>query len=116
MRASLRSCGRLVLNHSTHCEGLVAALNLLRHSPLISSIVPGRIASSRGSSSGLALRLSVPTAVGWKLIARRGGAVQEVFIVTTAARTPAAALLGELRRLLPADIAAVAAHEPAAAQ
>jgi hypothetical protein len=50
----------------------------------VSSIVPGRIYTTRGRPGGaLRVRVSTPTATGVKLIARRGSSVQEVFVVCT---------------------------------
>ena len=48
----------------------------------VTSIVPGRIYAVHGRRGGaLRLKVSAPTATGLKLIARRGSAVQEVFVV-----------------------------------
>ena len=99
------SGGRLVLTHSTHVESLIPALRVLAASPLVETVVPGRLAYARGAAPGLAIRLSVATAGGggYKLIARKGSQVQEVFVTVRggAAAVPPAALHAELRRLLP---------------
>jgi hypothetical protein len=97
--------GRLVLTHSTHVETLIPALRTLASSPLVETVVPGRLAYARGAAPGLAIRLSVATAGGggFKLIARKGSQVQEVFVTVRGGVTavPPAALQAELHRLLP---------------
>lgn len=96
----LRAC-RVALNHSTNCDGLIPALQLVaKRSELIHSIVPGRIRTASGSTSGLQLRVSVRTPSGYKLIARKGSQVQEVFI-TTPAHVDSAAVSRELSTILP---------------
>jgi hypothetical protein len=75
--------GRLVLNHSTHIERLIPYLQKLIHVPGIRTITPGAIATSKGKSPQMQLRISVPIQGGFKLIARRGRSVQEVFVLTT---------------------------------
>lgn len=90
---------RVVKNHSTHCEGLLSALDVLaRQSAIFKSIIPGRIATAAGQTAGLKLKLGVPTAVGFKLIARKGSQVQEVFLVTESGVLEVQA---ELERCLP---------------
>jgi hypothetical protein len=75
--------GRLVRNHSTHVRGLMPVLEKLTQVPGIRTVTPGVIASIRGQSPQLQLRISTPIQGGFKLIARRGKSVQEVFILTT---------------------------------
>ena len=102
------SSGRLVLTHSTHCEGLIAALRLLCASPLVHSVVPGRLATARGSAAGLSLRLGVATAggAGYKLLARKGQTVQEVFVTVRGGVRGVSpdVFQAEMRRLLPAAV------------
>lgn len=99
----MRAC-RVALNHSTHCEGLILALQTVaKETELIHSIVPGRIRSAAGSVAGLQLRFSVRTPSGFKLIARKGSQVQEVFI-TTAADVEQDAVMRELGTILPGVI------------
>ncbi|WNC60154.1 DUF2103 domain-containing protein [Thermosynechococcus sp. QS41] len=74
--------GRVVLNHSTHIEGLIPVLEKLAKVAGISTLTPGVIASVKGKSPHLHLRVSVPIKGGFKLIARRGKTVQEVFVIT----------------------------------
>lgn len=74
--------GRVVLNHSTHIEGLIPVLEKLAKVAGISTLTPGVIAPVKGQSPHLQLRVSVPIKGGFKLIARRGKTVQEVFVVT----------------------------------
>jgi hypothetical protein len=73
---------RLVLNHSTHVEGLKGALQKLATVSGINTLVPGRLATSRSKHEGFKLHISVATPHGFKLIARRGKTAQEVFVVT----------------------------------
>lgn len=75
--------GRLVLNHSTHLEGLIPVLEQLTKIVGINTITPGVINRVKGHTPQLKLRISVPIPGGFKLLARRGKTVQEVFVVTT---------------------------------
>ena len=77
--------GRLVITHSTYVEGLIPWLKALAGDEAIQTITPGVIARVRGRSPGLKLRLSTPMRGGFKLMARRGSTVQEVFVVTSLA-------------------------------
>ena len=74
--------GRLVLNHSTNIEGLIPILQKLALDINIKTITPAAISRARGRSSKLIIRLSVKTINGYKAIARKGNAAQEVFIST----------------------------------
>lgn len=74
--------GRLVLNHSTHIPGLIQILERLTKLEGIQTITPGALGRVRGHSPHLQLRVSVPIRGGFKLIARQGKTVQEVFILT----------------------------------
>lgn len=77
------SKGRLVLNHSTHIPGLIPVLEHLTHVPGIRTITPAVIGRVKGHSPQLKLRISVPIQGGFKVLARYGKSVQEVFILTT---------------------------------
>ena len=74
--------GRLVLNHSTHIEGLIPLLQKLALHVNIKTITPAVISRVKGKSSKLIIRLSVKTINGYKAIARKGKTAQEVFIST----------------------------------
>ncbi|MFZ9620940.1 MAG: DUF2103 domain-containing protein [Prochlorococcaceae cyanobacterium] len=74
--------GRLVITHSTYLDGLIPVLRRLAQHDAIDTITPAVIARVRGRSPQLQLRISAPIQGGHKLVARRGGSVQEVFIVT----------------------------------
>lgn len=76
------SNGRLVLNHSTHLPGLIPILERLTHQVGIQTITPGVIGSVRAHAPKLVLKISVPIRGGFKVIARKGKTVQEVFILT----------------------------------
>ena len=75
--------GRLVLNHSTHIPGLIRILEALTKLEGIHTITPGVISRTRGHIPRMLLRVSVPIRGGFKIIARQGKTVQEVFILTT---------------------------------
>jgi hypothetical protein len=75
--------GRLVLNHSTHLSGLIPILERLTHQSGIQTITPGVIGRVKGHVPKMVLRISVPIRGGFKLIARQGKTVQEVFVLTT---------------------------------
>jgi len=75
--------GRLVWNHSTHIPGLIPILERLTRIQGIQTITPGAIGRVKGHSPRMQLRVSVPIRGGFKLIARQGKTVQEVFILTT---------------------------------
>lgn len=74
--------GRLVWNHSTHIDGLIPILEKLTSYPGVETITPGVISRSKGKSPHLKLRVSVPILGGYKVIARVGKSVQEVFLIT----------------------------------
>ncbi len=76
------SQGRLVWNHSTHIEGLIPILERLITYEGIHTVTPGVITRARGNSQHLKLRVSIPIRGGYKVIARQGKSVQEVFIIT----------------------------------
>lgn len=75
--------GRLVLNHSTHISGLIRVLERLTKHDGIQTVTPGVIGRVRGHAPTMQLRVSVPIRGGFKVIARLGKTVQEVFILTT---------------------------------
>ena len=78
--------GRVVITHSTYLEGLIPLLRSLAGEPGIDTVTPAVISRVRGRSSGLRLRVSTPITGGHKLVARRGGSVQEVFVITSWSR------------------------------
>ena len=75
--------GRLVLNHSTHIPGLIPVLERLTKLKGVQTITPGVIGRVKGHAPSMQLRISVPIRGGFKVIARQGKTVQEVFILTT---------------------------------
>ena len=85
--------GRVVLNHSTHIDGLIPILKKLALNKNIKTITPAIISKSRGRSTGLVIRISVKTINGYKAIARKGTTAQEVFISTELSKD-------ELKKLL----------------
>ena len=78
--------GRLVWNHSTHLQGLIPILEKLINYTGITTVTPGVISRSKSHYPHLKLRISVPVRGGYKVIARQGKTVQEVFIVTKLSR------------------------------
>ena len=89
--------GRVVITHSTYLEGLIPLLKRLAALPGVDTVTPAVINRVRGRSPGLRLRVSTPITGGHKLVARRGGSAQEVFVVTAWTRDQ---LQQELDRLL----------------
>ena len=63
-------------------EGLIPWLKALSRERAIQTITPAVISKVRGRCQTLQLRVSVPIRGGFKLVARRGSSVQEVFVVT----------------------------------
>jgi hypothetical protein len=74
--------GRLVWNHSTHLPGLIPHLEKLTTYAGITTVTPGVLSRAKGHIPQMKLRVSVPILGGFKLIARQGKTVQEVFVVT----------------------------------
>ena len=74
--------GRVVLNHSTHIPGLIAILKKLSAHPQIKTLTPAVISRGRSNAPKLRLKVSVPIRGGFKLIARKGKSIQEVFVIT----------------------------------
>ena len=79
----MASDGRLVWNHSTHIAGLIPILEKLVKYPGVTTVTPGRIRQTRSHIPKLKLKISVPIRGGYKVIARQGKTVQEVFVLTT---------------------------------
>ncbi|NEU73869.1 DUF2103 domain-containing protein [Hassallia byssoidea VB512170] len=74
---------RLVWNHSTHIPGLIPILERLCQHEGLQTVTPGVIGRVKGHCPKMQLRVSVPIRGGFKVIARQGKTVQEVFILTT---------------------------------
>lgn len=77
---------RIVLTHSTHAPGVIDALHALADSPagqdILTTLVPARLGGrTQGNAEHLAIRVSTQTDQGFKLIARKGTYVQEIFAV-----------------------------------
>ena len=85
--------GKVILNHSTHIDGLIPVLKKLALNKRIKLVTPAVISRSRGKCSNLVIRVSVKTVNGYKAIARKGKSVQEVFISTDLSKD-------ELKKLL----------------
>jgi hypothetical protein len=88
--------GRVVITHSTYLEGLIPLLRQLAKAEGIDTVTPAVISRVRGRSPSLRLRVSAPIRGGYKLVARRGGSAQEVFVVTAWSREALQEHLDEL--------------------
>ena len=75
--------GRLVQNHSTNIEGLVKWLKKIAENREIKTVTPASISKTNGKGEQLALKVTTKTNEGFKLLARKGKLVQEVFLVTS---------------------------------
>ncbi len=74
--------GRLVQNHSTHIEGLIKWLKNIAATDEVKTVTPASLSKTNGRGENLCLKVTVKTNEGYKLLARKGRLVQEVFIVT----------------------------------
>lgn len=79
---SKSSEGRIVWNHSTHLDGLIPILEKLITYEGIKTVTPAVLSRARSHSPRMKLKVSVPIRGGFKLIARCGKSVQEVFVLT----------------------------------
>lgn len=90
--------GRLVLNHSTHLQGLIPILEKLTEISGIQTITPGEIGRVKGHIPKLKVRVSIPIRGGFKAIARQGKTVQEVFILTDLSKEELQAVIEKILR------------------
>ncbi len=75
--------GKLKVEHSI-IEGIRELLErLLAGNPEVRTVIPGVIRKVRDARGKAQVRVTVPTANGWKAIALSAGARQELFISTT---------------------------------
>ena len=74
--------GRLVQNHSTYIKGLLKWLKKIAENQNIKTITPASLSKTKGRGERLCLNITIKTNEGFKLLARKGTLVQEVFIVT----------------------------------
>ena len=74
--------GRLVQNHSTHIDGLIKWLKKIAKNKDVKTVTPASLYKANGRGEKLLLRVTIKTKEGYKLLARKGKLVQEVFIVT----------------------------------
>jgi len=75
--------GRLVQNHSTHIEGLIKWLKKIATRTGIKTVTPASLSKTNGRGETLVLKVTIKTNEGYKLLARKGKLVQEVFLVTS---------------------------------
>ena len=74
--------GRLVQNHSTHIDGLIKWLKRIADNEKIKTVTPASLSTAKGRGEKLVLKVTIKTNKGFKLLARKGKLVQEVFLVT----------------------------------
>ena len=74
--------GRLIQNHSTHIEGLMKWLKRLAEVDEIKTVTPASLSKTNGREEKLVIKVTVKTKEGYKLLARKGKLVQEIFLVT----------------------------------
>tara|TARA_Y100000589_G_C26838183_1_gene500861 strand:- start:33 stop:332 length:300 start_codon:yes stop_codon:yes gene_type:complete len=74
--------GRLVRNHSTHIEGLIKWLTKIAEQDEIKTVTPATLSKTNGKGEKLCMKVTIKTKEGYKLLARKGKLVQEVFLVT----------------------------------
>ena len=74
--------GRLVQNHSTNIEGLIKWLKKIADNKRIKTVTPAVLSKTNGRGEKLVLKITIKTNDGFKLLARKGKLVQEVFLVT----------------------------------
>ncbi len=90
--------GKLKVEHAIiphvreFCERLLAA-----NPGTIRAIIPGVIRPVRDARGELKVRVTVPTANGWKALALSGGARQELFISTTLDKAALEQALGRIQ-------------------
>ena len=75
--------GRLVQNHSTHIEGLIKWLKRIAEEVDVKTVTPASLSKTNGRGEKLAIKVTIKTKEGFKLLARKGTQVQEVFLVTS---------------------------------
>ena len=75
--------GRLVQNHSTHIEGLIKWLKRIAEAVDVKTVTPASLSKTKGRGEKLAIKVTIKTKEGFKLLARKGKQVQEVFLVTS---------------------------------
>ncbi len=75
--------GRLVQNHSTHIQGLVKWLKKIAERSDIKTVTPASLSKTKGRGEKLIIKVTIKTKEGYKLLARKGKLVQEVFLVTS---------------------------------
>ena len=74
--------GRLVQNHSTYIEGLIKWLKKIAKNQEVKTVTPAILSKTNGRGEGLSIKVTTKTNEGFKLLARKGKLVQEVFLVT----------------------------------
>ena len=79
--------GRLVQNHSTHIDGLIKWLREIAKEEGIKTVTPASLSKANGRGEQLMLKVTRKTNEGFKLLARKGKLVQEVFLVTNLEET-----------------------------
>ena len=78
----IKPMGRLVQNHSTHIDGLIKWLKRIALNKEIKTVTPASLSKAKGRGEKLIIKVTIKTHEGYKLLARKGKLVQEVFLVT----------------------------------
>ena len=73
---------RLVQNHSTNIEGLIKWLRKIAENEEIKTVTPASLSKTNGRGEKLEIKVTIKTREGFKLLARKGKLVQEIFLVT----------------------------------
>ena len=93
--------GRLVQNHSTNIEGLIKWLKSIDENKEVKTVTPASLSKTKGRGEKLALKVTIKTKEGYKLLARKGKLVQEVFLVTNLVETEIKELIKKTNPLSP---------------
>tara|TARA_B100000965_G_scaffold332346_1_gene296834 strand:+ start:909 stop:1211 length:303 start_codon:yes stop_codon:yes gene_type:complete len=91
--------GRLVQNHSTHIEGLIKWLKRIAETEKVKTVTPASLSKTNGRGEKLFIKVTVKTKEGFKLLARKGKLVQEVFLVTSLDETEIKELIAKTNPL-----------------
>ena len=65
-----------------HIDGLIQWLKRIAEDEKIKTVTPASLSKAKGRGEKLVLKITIKTNEGFKLLARKGKLVQEVFLVT----------------------------------
>uniref|UniRef100_A0A0G4GMC6 Uncharacterized protein n=1 Tax=Chromera velia CCMP2878 TaxID=1169474 RepID=A0A0G4GMC6_9ALVE len=80
---------RVVMNHSTHADGVLQFINLLKEEPCIKTIIPGPLENRKNHVETFTVRVQrkepetvrEENTLKYKLVARKGTQVQDLYVV-----------------------------------